>query len=151
MTIRLDSANDGRGIKVTVDKDALVALAFDRLNLDSELEGVSEFVQAIGDIKTKYETLYSGNDDSYLVAVDTLEYESEYDYVTDSAAFDKDYDKTDYTIDNNLITIITYRDSSTGHTVEFILNYNIYTVSVRLDGNSEPIEIGAYGYYKIEH
>ena len=43
-----------------------------------------------------------------------------------------DYDYTDYTVDNDLIVMVTYAHED-GRTRSFILNYNIYDVEVRLE------------------
>ena len=80
------------------------------------------------------------------VRVDSISYESKYQYVTDSTARDDNYDHTDYTVDNDLIVMVTYQKGE--ETVSFILNYNIYSVEVTLEGR-EPIVVEKYGFYKF--
>ena len=61
---------------------------------------------------------------------------------------DKDYYYTDYTVDNDLVTMVTYTDPETGDAVSFILNYNIYAVTVALDAD-HVYTIEKYGYVKV--
>ena len=126
-----DDANIGRGIKVDIDVDTLMAIAKEMLNMtDAELvsSGLKEGVEKLAE---EYESYYKGVDkNSELVVLDSVSYTSRYNYVTDSFATDKDYVFTDYTVDNNLVSIVTYRDAATNHEVKFILNYNIYSVRV---------------------
>ena len=64
-------------------------------------------------------------------------------------ATDKDnYDYTDYTVDNRLVTIVTYRDAETGDEVQFILNYNIYAVTIRFEDGTVR-EIGATSFVPL--
>ena len=84
------------------------------------------------------------------VNVDTLDYESEYQYVTGSTARDDDYDYTDYTVDNDLIVMVTYAHED-GRTRSFILNYNIYSVEVTLEEGAEPIVIEKYSFARIDN
>ena len=55
---------------------------------------------------------------------------------------------TDYTVDNNLVVIVTYRCPKTGDTVRFLLNYNIYSVTVRLD-DEHTYTLGKYEFVPI--
>ena len=73
---------------------------------------------------------------------------SKYSYITDSIATDNDYVYTDFTIDNDLVTMVTYQDRATGDTVRFILNYNIYAVTVDL-GNGQVYELDRYGFVPV--
>ena len=54
-------------------------------------------------------------------------------YITDSFALDTDYVYTDYTVDNGNVTMVTYKKGDS--VVRFILNYNNYAVTVKLDEN----------------
>jgi hypothetical protein len=75
-------------------------------------------------------------------------YESEYKYVTTSEALDEDYVHTDYTVANDLIVMVTYEHQD-GRRTSFILNYNLYSVEVTLDG--VVYSIPKYGFVKINH
>ena len=148
-SMREDSANVGRGIKLTVDKEALLAQAESVLNVAVETLVSSDFDEKLDEIIARYETKYSGNEGSLEVSLDELEYVTKYNYVTDSFAFDTDYDKTDYTVDNHLVTMVTYRNAETGDEVVFILNYNIYAVEVNIDADT-TYTLGEYGYVRID-
>ncbi len=84
-------------------------------------------------------TTTQGQASTYYVTVD-VDYDSRYEFVTDSEATDEDYVMTDYTVANDLIVMVTYKNKE-GNTRTFILNYNIYAVEVNL---------GTLGTYKID-
>lgn len=144
-----DPANVGKGVRVTVDVDALIAQACDVLNLTEAELLATDFDEDLKAIKTRYENEYQGTPESFNVTFSAVEYESKYSYVTDSLATDKDYEYTDFTVDNDLVVMVTYKDSTTGHTVVFLLNYNIYSVTVNL-GNGNVYELGKYGFVQID-
>ena len=76
-------------------------------------------------------------------------YESKYQYVTTSEALDEDYVYTDYTVDNDLIVLVTYEHED-GRRTSFILNYNLYSVEVTIDGVVYS-SIPKYGFVEINH
>ncbi len=81
------------------------------------------------------------------VREDTLDdYVSVHSFITDSLATDEDYVYTDFTSDRDIV-LVTYQNSD-GDTVQFLLNYNIYSIEVNLDG-SKTITLPKYGYKKI--
>lgn len=148
-----DPMNYGRGIKLTVDRGALITLACGILNYTEAELLATDFDEKLEAVADKYEELYDGvttNQRGPLeVTLDTLEYNSKYSYITDSLATDKDYVYTDFTVDNNLVTIVTYKDRETGDTVKFIINYNIYSVTVNL-GDGEIYELGKYDFAVVK-
>ena len=147
--LREEDAGIGRGVKLTVDVDALTLQVSEILNVE-ESELVDDgFVAQIEAIADKYEALYkSANANAYALSFDEIEYNSKYDYITDSVATDgKNYDHTDYTVDNDSVVIVTYSNGT--DTVSFVLNYNIYSVSVTLEDGS-VYELGKYGYVRID-
>ncbi len=150
----LAGGNVNKGVKVLIDVEALVAQAASELNIDeSELLGTDAeedevtFADRLAQLALKYSTEYP--DGLTEVVVDSIDYKSQYNYVTDSTAEDEDYVYTDYTVDNKRVVVVTYKDSETGHTVKFVLNYNVYAVTIKLDGASEPIELKKYGFIEI--
>ena len=145
-----DSANVGRGIKLTVDIDAIYPIAEERFNLDKTALDAAGLSEKIGKLKADYEARYnSQSDNAYNLTVDSVEYDSKYNVITDSFATDEDYVETDYTVDNDLVTIVTYRDAATGDEVKFIINYNIYAVEVRFEDGT-VYTIGKLGYQRID-
>ena len=140
----------GRGVKLVVDVDAIIAQAVEVLNYPEEELRATDFDEKLNDLVNAHLAQYPGkNENSYLVEFDKVEYETSYDYVTDSFALDKDYDKSIYTVDNHQVTMVVYRDAVTGDEVTFVLNYNIYAVTVALD--SENIyTIPKYGFVRID-
>ncbi len=129
-------ANYAKRLMLAIDKNALLIQFSEILNVPvNELD--SGFVAAVDAIITNYSTEYSGAEsaeNSYVVSFSAIEYSSKYSYITDSAAFDKDYVRTDYTIDNGNVTMVTYRKGN--DKVSFLINYNNFSVTIRLDANT---------------
>ena len=144
-----DSANVGRGVKVEINRETLIAQAIDVLNIEREELLASDFDERLDAIIAKYTAEYPGKENSVVVSLETVEYATEYEYVTDSFAEDKNYDYTDYTVDNDLVVIVTYRDPETGDTVKFLLNYNIYAVEVTFDAE-HSYTLGKYSFVRID-
>ena len=137
-------------IDVSADIDALVEIAHDMFELsDSEQLSASfrESLEAVlADFKSEY--THEATDTTVVVSVDSIDYDSKYQYVTGSTARDDDYERTDYTVDNDLIVMVTYGHED-GRTRSFILNYNIYSVEVNLE-NGETYVIDKYDFARID-
>ena len=150
-----DSAFNGMGINLTVDAEGLKNYANERLNLEGQEALGADFVAKIQSIESKYKDEHGTDDAGYVISInaDTIrDYKSEYKYVTDGIAtgkVGKDYERTDYTVDNDLIVMVTYKNSE-GKTRTFILNYNIYDVEIILENGAEPITISKYGFHRID-
>ena len=138
----------GTKVKLDVDADALLAQASSVLNLDAEELAYYGFTAALEKITQDSEAKYCGGATQVEVTFSAINYTTQYKYVTDSYALDKDYYYTDYTVDNDLVTMVTYTDPETGDAVSFILNYNIYAVTVALDAD-HVYTIEKYGYVKV--
>ena len=147
--------NNNYDIRVKFDvtdagREALLSQFADILNIDvSEFEG-TDFVDQIDAVIEKYESKYCGDDangNSYVINFSSIDYKSQYSYITDSCAFDKDYVYTNYTIDNGNVTMVTYKNGDSE--VRFILNYNNYPVTVRLSSEVE-YRLEGYSYKRID-
>ena len=67
---------------------------------------------------------------------------------TDSSATDGDsYADTAYTLDDERIVMVTYRKAN-GTLVRIVLNYNIFDVTVKIDGETHTL--GSYGWKRID-
>lgn len=151
--MRADPANKGRGVKVDVDVDALIAQALVVFDTDRETLEAAGIVEKIGELASRYETKYSGAGSTgtpYAIAYSSVTYDdtykSAYNAVTSSVCTDDDYRKTDYTCDLGNVVTVTYSDGS--KTVTYILNYNIYDVEVRLE-SGEVVTLAKYEYKEI--
>ncbi len=132
------------------DRTALMNQFADILNIDVAELQASDFAKDVDEIIAKYESKYPGDDangNSYVVNFSSIEYKSQYSYITDSCAFDKDYVYTDYTVDNGNVTMVTYKNGNSE--VSFILNYNNYPVTVRLSAELE-YKLEGYSYQRID-
>ena len=158
--------NGSKNIGVAIDVDALMACAYEQFGYEADgsdvpaeyAEAFDAFKTQLSDVLAKFATDYryqlvadTANVASgiVLVVVDTLSYDSQYNYVTHSTAYDNDYVKTDYTVDNDLIVMVTYEHDD-GRKTSFILNYNLYSVTVTLS-ETESYTIGKYGFVRIDH
>ncbi len=147
-SMRGDDANLGRGVKAFIDTDAILQQATGLLNKTADELRATDFDEKLADIKASYEAEYPGKTNSVVAELKEVNYQSKYAYVTDSLATDKDYVYTEFTVDNNLVTMVTYEDPKTGHRVAFLINYNIYSVRVNL-GNGQEYTLPKYGFEPI--
>ncbi|MBQ9071254.1 MAG: hypothetical protein IJY23_07925 [Clostridia bacterium] len=130
-----------------------------------KVDGDVTFEALINELVAKYEAEYASvtGVDNYVVSLASsganvtadfeveFEYESKYSFFTDSIATDKNYVYTDYTNDIGNIALVTYQKTladGTVDTVQFILNYNIYSVTVDLGGGNK-YTLGKYEYVRI--
>ncbi len=138
----------GAGVKVTVDVDKLLLQASKLLNITESDLVSSGFKTSLEAIKTEFETEYPTSTAGFEVNVLGVEnYNSKYEYVTDSTAFDEEYDETIYTLNNDRVVLVTYEKD--GDIVEFLLNYNVYKVTVKLS-DTETITLDKYGFVRID-
>ena len=149
-----DPANKGRGIKVTVDIDALISEAVLLFDTDADTLAKTGFNDKLAAVVEYYETKYSGEGSTgtpyeinYSEVVYNETYATAYNAITSSVCTDKNYDKTDYTCDLGNVVIVTYANEY-GDSETFILNYNIYDVEVRLE-DGRVITLAKYGYQPI--
>ncbi len=130
-------ANYDKRLKLNINRTALIRQFAEILNMsESDIEK-REFIAEVDSIIDSYKKEYQGAEtpeNSYVVEFNSIEYVSQYSFITDSSAFDKDYVSTDYTMDNGNVTIVTYRKGD--QKVSFLLNYNNFSVTVRLDANT---------------
>ena len=142
-----ESNNYNARITVSADLDALVANAHEMFELDSDEQLPESFKQALQGVIDEFKREYdiTGVDSANVVTVtideEQFTYTSKYHYVTGSYAQDgKNYVATDYTVNNELIVMVTYKHDD-GRTRSFILNYNIYAVEVTFaDGQTYVID-----------
>ena len=131
----------GVGVKLTVSDDertAIIANAAERLNLDvNELESRFAIGAKIDAVIKEYTDIYNKEtgEEVAVTADDIRGYVSQYNYMTDSVATDKDYQKTDFTCDNGNVVMVTYEREVNGvkDTVVFLLNYNLFSVKIKVD------------------
>ncbi len=141
------------GIKISFsfDSEALLnQLALELNKTRAELDADTLFIEKINAVYEKYKAEYPVEGTAQpegVISFGEIEYETKYNYVTDSIATDKDYHATDYTSDINNIVLVTYSNGT--DTVRFILNYNIYSVTVNL-GDGEIYTLDKYGCVRID-
>lgn len=139
----------GAGVKVTINVEKLIAEAALLLNIDARELAASDFKTSLEALKAEFEANYPASSAGFVVNIEGLDnYNSKYEYVTDSSAFDEDYVETIYTLDNDRVVLVTYEKD--GDRVQFLLNYNVYKVTVKLSNDAEPITIDKYGFVRID-
>ncbi len=161
-----DAGKSGYGLKVTIDRDLMVEkfmTASHRAEDDAKLAdleaSVESFCSAIEanyngmsascpdltkaeDAEAKHPASCGCKYETLAIEVDAIELDFK-SYVTSSDAMDKlGYVNTNYTVDNGNVVMVTYQKGT--KKVNFILNYNSYAVTVRMDG--ELVKVGSYAY-----
>ncbi len=150
-----DPAKSGKGILLTFNTDAVFAqykldLLFAGADLDDEFvaELQASAKAKLDALKAEFEAIYNSTDPAAeLFTFDTVVYNgetSELRYLTVSDAAAADYVSTDYTCEN--VAIVSYLTQK-GDTVEFILNYNIFAVTVNYNGHVYTLD--TYDYVRI--
>ena len=134
-------------VKITFDVAAITAQFKAAAEANELTFDEADFSKKLAAIVDSYTTQYPGSENAALnveVAIGAMdEYASEHSFFTLSDCLDgDDYVVTDYTLDNGKVAIVTYQKGES--TVRFILNYNIYTVNVRLDGKVYTLDKYAY-------
>jgi hypothetical protein len=146
-----EAGNLDSRVKVVLDEKKITA-QFRMIAADSELVFDKEsFTAKYNEMSSYYTTKFPGDaansaNDSVVEIVELENYESKYSFFTESDAFDKNYKVTNYTLDNNKVVVVTYSNGE--DTVRFVLNYNIYTVDVRIDGVVYTLD--KYAYARID-
>ncbi len=151
--LKADDANFGKRVKVDftdAEVEALLVTFADILNLTLEELKASELDEAVYALIASYEQTYAGAEDPALtvpVVFDGFEYASNYKFITDSFATDSDYEYTTYTVDDGNVTMVTYKSGES--VVRFILNYNNFSVSVKLDADN-VYNLDKHSYIRID-
>ena len=146
----------GKQITIYIDAEAIAARAMTEFNLTKEeLEdcGYSELLASVAEsYKAEgYNVEFGVMPDFEWADVDLSlahiefnvsditeadgSYKSAYDYITDSAATDKNYDYTDFTCDNGNVVMVKYTNKATGDEEIFFLNYNMFAVDITVDSS----------------
>ena len=138
-------------VKLDFDVESISAqFKFILVPVDVELDEAS-FSKKLADLVAKYSLEYPGAEDELLnevIEISAVEdYKSEYKYSTKSDALSENYETTEFTLDTGKVVIVTYKNAD-GDTVRFVLNFNIYSVDVNIDG--QKFSLGKYEYKRLE-
>ncbi|MBO7292906.1 MAG: hypothetical protein J6V07_03120 [Clostridia bacterium] len=74
-----------------------------------------------------------------LVVPDSVEIAFDFNETASNATSGADYADTDYTLEDERLILVTYKKTD-GTLVRFVLNYNIFDVTVKLDGKEYTLE-----------
>lgn len=130
----------GKAIGVAFDEDAVIASAKQYLYTDTLNAEFEESIRA-------YMTATAAAGDT-VCTIGELDYTSAYKYFTYSYALDEDYVLTESTVDNGSVVMVTYSNGE--EDIRILLNFNIYSVTVTLEGEDTPITLGKYGYHRLD-
>ena len=167
LTAMDDAGKLGYGLKVEIDREALIDIFMAASQRNENDARYAEFIEDFDAFCDAIEENYSGKavgctasgEKKHLdendpcgcegkyetLAIDTCEIDFS-DYVTSSEASNKaEYQKTHYTIDNGNVVMVTYKKGT--ETVNFILNYNSYDITVRMNGELVVVKSYAYKIY----
>lgn len=124
-------------IEVVLDRSALLALAAEKLYVEDVTDLSSDFIARLDAAIASL----SGSG-TWSIDAGAFAYTSVCSYFTRSESLDTDYVRTNYTVDDGSVTLVTYSDGVTS--VFFILNHNPYAVTVSLNGQTITLEKYAY-------
>lgn len=133
----------GDTIGVAVDRDALfaaIAVITGEAATEAQKEMVDEFIKDHPYTACDHTVVIDKFSDSVKPAENT----------TDSFALDAKYKSTIYTDNSGNVVMVTYSNGTKD--VQFVLNYNLYDVAVRLQGvnGDETFVVPSYGFQRIE-
>ena len=131
-------AEYGKTIGVVFDTDAILAAAKRAVYSDTLREDFEASIRA-------FITEHTQETADKIVRVTDVSYTSDYRYFTLSDALDANYKATTSTVNDHTVVIVTYTDGV--NTVRFLLNFNIFAVTVRLDG--EVYSLAKYGFVRL--
>ncbi len=130
----------GKTIAVDFDRTAVLDAARDKTFTDTLDEAY------IAELTAYMDTVENTAAD-IVIPIDTVEYDSAYRYFTrsDSLADGDTYVATWSTIDDHSVVLVTYSNGT--DTVRFLLNYNRFSVDVRI--GDRMYNLSQYGYQRL--
>ncbi len=141
-TLNIDFGSTDVG--VTFMDAAVLETARRHLNVDA-LE--ADFIADIRRVMA--ENIVEVNGKAFVAEIGTFTYTPNHVYFTTSSALDKDYKTTESTVSDGTVVMVTYSNGT--DSVSFILNFNIFAVSLRLNGKLLEKNLGRYDYIRIEN
>ena len=129
-------------LQITIDAAAIKDDAKSALRVEEISEWLSEQIDAFAAANENADGIMGFT----VSGVNGYEDETQYSFVTDSDSDDPDYKKTSYTISDGSIVLVTYSNGT--ETVRFLLNFGIFRVSVKLDG--ETYELDKYDFVRLD-
>ena len=129
-------------VQVTIDADAIKADAKNALHTDKISEWLSGEIDAFAAENASADGIMGFT----VSGVTDYENETEYSFVTASDSADPAYKKTSYTISDGSIVLVTYSNGT--DTVRFLLNFGIFSVNVRLNG--QTYNLGKYDFLRLD-
>lgn len=128
-------------IRVQFNRDLLLAEAAKQLYVSDPSALSAQFVGSIDALVARL-----AGDGAWSVAADAFTYESAYSFFTLSDALDPAYERTNYTLANGSVTLVTYSNGT--DTVRFVLNHNVYSVRLILDG--QEMTLDKYAFVRLD-
>ena len=129
-------------VQVTIDADAVKAEAKSLLNVEEISEWLAGKIDAFAAEYASAEGIMPFT----VSGVENYADLTEYSFVTDSEADASDYKKTSYTISDGSIVLVAYSNGT--ETVRFLLNFGIFTVDVKFEG--ETYTLGKYDFIRLD-
>ncbi len=150
---------EGQIITISTDNQKIYdkALALITANMNDEEKAIAGLANGLSkEMKNQIDKVIAdckasipGKDGATVYAdvlIDDIEADLNYN-ITDSEATDKNYVKTDYTIDDGSVVLVTYSNGRSEEDVKFVINYNLCDIDVRIDGVVYTVE--SYGFVRI--
>ena len=121
---------EAKAYKLSVAEAAQIGVA-----VQEETSLYDVLVGKVDMLAANFAASYPAGAKSYEIklSADDVKYNSKYNFNTSSYATDEDYATTDYTCSNNNVVMVVYTDTATGANTIFFINYNVYSVKIRVD------------------
>ncbi len=136
----------GQTISTQFDEDAILASAREIIGVDA-LDAAFE-----ARLKAYMQEIEASNSETstLVISASKIDYVPAHTYFTTSDFLDEDYRSTESTIANGTVVMVTYSKTNADGSqedVNIILNYNIYAVNVRING--EIVTLPKCGYMRL--
>lgn len=131
----------GQRIKVTIDTEAILADAEDKLMIDLS----DEFIAAVNAFAAS-NTATDGTLSVNISGVADYKKRAARAYLTESEADDDRYSLTEYSVDDGSVVMVSYSNGT--ETVRFLLNFSIFAVKVKLGGT--VYELDKFDFVRLD-
>jgi hypothetical protein len=131
----------GQKIKVTINTEAILADAEDKLMIDLS----DEFIAAVNAFAAS-NTATDGTLSVNISGVADYQKRAARKYLTKSEADDDWYSLTEYSVDDGSVVMVSYSNGT--ETVRFLLNFSIFAVKVKLGGT--VYELDKFDFVRLD-
>ncbi len=133
----------GQSVGVAFNEEAVIASARRLLDVDTLSDAFVAEIRAF-----MAENTAEVNSVDFVAKIEDVNYTPKSSYFTTSHCLDENYRSTESTVSNGTVVMVTYSNGT--DTVRIIINYNVFAVEARLDGNMGTVRLEKYGYMRLD-